>query len=210
MWTGINRKTIPFSENLYSAEYQANTRMDQEGELQRRWGYLTTGIAQQSGIIYNFATANIHGNIHTMFNTGNGTTIGGGTIIGVGPQVPPPQKPPKKKKKPIDPDKCVEWGPFVDTGSLTDTLNYTVPLNGCPGQVIMTGTEDAGRTPGDDYGYRFIIDLNGVNAFASDVLINNGALFLFPKGGTTLRVRVFGGDAGGSTPGTWDIVVSMQ
>lgn len=207
-WLGIYRHTTDVDDTPGVSIWQQNTRTMVDGELQRRPGFLSSEIAKQAGAIYGIVGAGPANGSFVMLDVGNGATVGGGTVGG-DPQPPRPPPPPKKPKWPPPMDPCTPWVTQTDTGTTSDTFTMTLGANRCAGRITMTGTEDAGRTRGTGYGYTFVVDIDGVNAFASGCLQDDSVTFDFPKGTRTIDINITGGCAGGVQPGQWDIDVSQ-
>ena len=95
-WLGIARDTTSVDPRPGVSEFQANTRMRVSGELQSRWGYLSSAIAQQAGPILGIASANgATGNFLT-FNLGGAAP---GEVDGFSPVPAQPVGP--KRRKPV-------------------------------------------------------------------------------------------------------------
>lgn len=95
-WIGISRGTTPVDQRLGVSEFQANTRMKVVNELQRRWGFQSSAIAQQDGPILGIVSANgVTGNFLTF-------DLGGPALGQIDGFSPPPDQPPgPKRRKPI-------------------------------------------------------------------------------------------------------------
>lgn len=96
-WLGIRTDITPVADVPGSAEYIANARLRKADELARRYGYLSTAIAKQTGPIRFIVSANTtHGNFLT-FNVADAVigygSRGGGDVFPpppVGPKIIPP------------------------------------------------------------------------------------------------------------------------
>ncbi len=96
IWRGIHSHSTDVDSTPGVSVYQANTRMQKQGELQRRWGFLSSAIAQQSGPIrYIIAANGLGNNFLTLGLSGSATGFGGG---GAGDPWPPPPDGPKARK----------------------------------------------------------------------------------------------------------------
>jgi len=125
-WRGIIRDTTPVDPSPGVSELQLNPRMQTANELQRRWGYLSSAIAKQSGPILGIASANgANGNFLTFDVAGS--TQG---FTGLGPagiDTFPPQPPGPKARRPIvvvqDPG-CAAGGSGTGTVSVADSASF--------------------------------------------------------------------------------------
>lgn len=89
-WQGLSSKTSAVDSTVGISAYQENTRLRIDGELQRRWGMIASGLPKQDGPILLIASA-IRGNFLTF-------DIGGGEVDGFSPLPPPTIDGPKWKK----------------------------------------------------------------------------------------------------------------
>lgn len=187
-WFGLSSGTTPVDSTRGVSEEQSNTRLKVMGECQRRWGMLTTAIARQAGRILNIVSAHPHGGNYLTFDVEG---AGSNSVGGEDPP-PPPWQPPKKKKVIVQPPMaCATWGPFNSFGEATPlTVSEVLPANSCAGTLTLTGTEDPARPRGDDYGYSFTVDYNGVNAGSSGCLVNASHTIPIPPGTLTIDVHV--------------------
>jgi hypothetical protein len=209
-WQGLSSKTSAVDSTVGISAEQTNTRLQTEGELQRRWGFLSTCIARQDGRIRNIVSAYPAGGNYLTFDVeGPGGTS---DIGGFGDPPPPPWLPPKKKKVIINPPQaCTIWGNDSDSGSSVNiTVSYTLPAGSCAGTLEVFGNEDFNRPRGDDYGYSFTADFDGVNAFASGCLVNSSSSIAIPPGTLTVDVHVQVQCVFplGTTPGNWVVNVT--
>lgn len=210
-WLGIIRDTTPLDPRPGASELQANTKVTVDNELQRRSGFQSSSIAKQDGPILGIVSADCaSGNFLTFLNgTASPSSY---EATGFAPPPTPPHLPPKKRKPIVgNPQACTVWGPFSDTGQATPlTTHYVLPVGSCAGTVTMIGMEDTGRARGDDYGYSFTVDFNGVNAGASGCLVNSSSSLAIPPGTLTVDVHVTPQCVFplGSTHGTWEVQVT--
>ena len=146
VWQGIRSQTTPVDPTPGVSEWQANTRMRKQGELQRRYGFLSTAIAQQTGAIYDIISANgLGGNFLTFDLNGSegGFLFGGG---GGGNWPPPPVGPLRRRPKgvagaPQAPViNGVTFSPATPTSGIdqfiTMTIDYT--YDGLSGPITFT------------------------------------------------------------------------
>lgn len=209
-WFGMSSKTSAVDSTVGLSAEQTNTRMRIEGELQRRYGMLSTLIARQAGPIRNIVSAYPAGGNYLTFDVE--APGGGGNEVSGQPPTPPPWRPPKRRKPIIQPPTmCTLWGPFSDTGEATPlTVTYNLPADSCAGTLTMTGIEDPSRARGDDYGYSFTVDFDGVNAGASGCLVNSSSFLAIPPGVLVVDVHVQPQCVFplGSQHGTWEVTVT--
>lgn len=97
-WRGVDVMLTPVADVPGVSEYQLNTRMKTEGELQRRWGYQSSSIAQQAGRVLNIVSAYVAGGNYLTFDLGNASGPLG-EVGGFVTPVPPIDGP--KWRKPI-------------------------------------------------------------------------------------------------------------
>lgn len=208
-WRGINRETSEVDQTPKLSIWQQNVTMDKESDLRRRPGFLSSLIAKQAGAIYGIVGAGPWNGSFITLNVGNGSTVGGGTIIGDGGPIVIPIPPRKPKFPPPMPKNCKQWVDEAFNGDVDDTVSKNFDANSCPGRIIMTGVEDAGRSRGTAYGYQFLVDVDGLNVFASDCLVNDAVTYNFPKGTRRVNVHIVGNCIGTASVGTWDVSVEM-
>ncbi len=209
-WFGMSSKTSAVDSTVGLSAEQTNTRMRTEGELQRRYGFLSTLIARQAGPIRNIVSAYPAGGNYITFDV---ESAGGGSSEAFGQEPPiPPWRPPKKRRPIIDPpESCTLWGPFNDSGQATPlTVTYNLPADSCAGTLTMIGIEDSGRARGDDYGYSFTVDFDGVNAGGSGCLVNSSSTLAIPPGVLVIDVHVQPACVFplGTQHGTWETTVT--
>lgn len=96
IWRGIHSHTTDVDSTPGISTWQANTRMRKELELQRRWGYLSSAIAQQTGPIKYIVAAHGLGNNFVTIGSGSGNVDGFGD--GAGDPWPPPPDAPKRRR----------------------------------------------------------------------------------------------------------------
>lgn len=207
-WLGIIRDTTDVDPRPGVSHVQFNTRMQVANELQRRWGYLSSAIAKQSGPILGIASANgANGNFVT-FDLGASTQGFTGTGS-TGIDVLPPQPPGPKKRKPKgDRGTCTIWGPFSDGGTAGVSSTFMLPAGSCPGTVHFTSAEaggSGGSGGGSDYGYSVTVLADGVAILTSGCVVNDGSTGVIPAGALVLSYTVTAGCAGGAIPGSWSI-----
>jgi hypothetical protein len=94
IWRGIHSHSTDVDSTPGVSVYQANTRMQKQGELQRRWGFLSSAIAQQSGPIRYIIAANGLGSNFITFNLNGSVTAFGGSAD----EFPPPPDGPKRRR----------------------------------------------------------------------------------------------------------------
>jgi hypothetical protein len=82
IWRGIHSHSTDVDTTPGVSIYQANTRMQKQGELQRRWGFLSSTIAQQTGPIRYIVGTHGLGNNFLTFNLGG---AGAGNLTGFAP-----------------------------------------------------------------------------------------------------------------------------
>lgn len=207
-WRGVTAKSSPVDDTPGVSEYQQNTRMRIEGELQRRWGMMSSAIAKQAGPIYNIASGSpASGNLITfgVFNAAGPSA----SVNGFGPPPVPPWQPPKRRKPIVPPPgSCTIWGPFSDAGTTGATNSYVLPAGSCSGTVSVSGMESADRSRTDNYGYSFTVTADAVLILSSGCLINSGAFIAIPPGALAISVVVTAGCAAGSLVGSWSISVT--
>lgn len=203
-WKGISSDTTDVDDTPGVSVSQYNTRMQTEGELQRRYGFQNTTMAKRAGRILNIISAiPTHGSfIFTGGLNGAGTSV---TVDGED-FIPFPPRPPKKPKPPPPqpPDVCEDWGPFNETGTLTDIKIFTLPRNSCAGTITMTGIEDVARRT--SYGYSFEIAYEAIVVHNSACLLDDAEVFAIPAGTRSIVISITGGcfDAGGDV-GEWQL-----
>jgi hypothetical protein len=167
---------------------------------------LTTAIARQAGRILNIVSAHPHGGNFLTFDV-EGAPGAGNSVGGEGPPPLPPWQPPKKKKPIVQPPMaCSIWGPFSSFGEATPlTVSEVLPAGSCAGTLTLIGTEDPSRPRGDDYGYSFTVDYDGINAGGSGCLVNASTSLPIPPGTLTVDVHVTPQCVFplGTTHGTW-------
>lgn len=216
IWHGIHSHSTDVDDTPGVSAYQANTRLQKQGELQRRCGFLSSAIAKQSGPILYIMGAHGLGNSSLTFNLGGNVDAFGTSGGSLDPWPPPPEKPKKRKPKGDKQGACTLWGPFGDGG--TDSagpLTFTLPASSCPGTLIFTASEDSGESGGSggsgshtDYGYSVDASADGVPIITSGCLVNDSAFGVIPAGTLSISYTVTAGCAGGSTPGSWSIQAS--
>lgn len=151
VWRGIESHVTDVDSTPGASPWQANTRMRKAEELQRRWGFLSTAIAQQAGPIrYIIGAYGLGSNYLTLGNGGEAQGFVGDGGGGSDPWPPVPKRP-----RVIRPDGLPEppcdvyptWTVEEETGgsftSTVGTLRYDfVDSENCggPGAGTQTGS----------------------------------------------------------------------
>lgn len=127
-WLGIIRDSTPVDPRPGVSELQFNTRMQVVNEMQVRWGYLSSAIAQQSGPILGIASANgATGNFLT-FDLGSATQ----GFTGLGPtgiDILPPQPVGPKRRKPV----------VIAGNPVAPVINFVTPSPTSPPATYIIG-----------------------------------------------------------------------
>jgi hypothetical protein len=207
-WLGIKTDTTPVDDTPGAAEEVIGVRLRKQGEMQRRWGFLSTSIAKQAGPIrYIVASNRPSNNFVTLGVDGTPQGFSGGG--GNDPWPPPPGGPKKRRPKGDRQGACTLWGPFGDSGSdAAGPLTFTLPASSCPGTIIFSASEagsSGGSGASSDYGYSAVVTADGVPILTTGCLVNNGAGGVIPAGTLSIGYTITAGCAGGTTPGSWII-----
>jgi hypothetical protein len=128
-WQGIKADTTDVDETQGASSYQLNTRMQVDGELQRRYGMLSTGLPPLDGPVLYLASAS------GFVVRGTATNVEGDPDV-TGIEVGPERRPPI-----IDViRRGTGWTLFrsaaisIDSGWMGGDIAY----GSCSGEVIMT------------------------------------------------------------------------
>lgn len=95
-WLGIRTDVTPVADMPGAAEAAFGVRLRKAGELQRRWGFLSSSIAKQSGPIRYIVASNRPGN--NFITLGTDSSPNGFATDGGGDVFPPPPVGPKRRR----------------------------------------------------------------------------------------------------------------
>jgi hypothetical protein len=207
-FNGVNTMYTPVADQGDFCEYLQAVRLKQQGEMQRRWGYQTTGIPKQNAIL-NIAGGYPTGGPFVIFNQTGGALAGFST-----PNLPVR---PRGFRPPLIVEPVCALFSFSESGTTGDTKIFNLPANACAGTLSVSGDELGGGGSGsgsgsggggENYGYNFSATADGVPILDSGCLINAGAFATIPYNALVVTVIVTGGCAGAGPVGNWTIDVT--
>jgi hypothetical protein len=129
-WLGVRTDVTPVADMPGAAEAAFSVRLRKAGELQRRWGFLSSAIAQQSGPIRYIVASNRPGNnFITLGVAGSpqGFAVDGAGGGGADPWPPPPDGPKRRRPRGDQGTPAAPTIISVDGGGGTYTPPYPSP-----------------------------------------------------------------------------------
>jgi len=172
IWRGIVRDTTDVDDTPGVSHYQTNTRMRIEGELQRRFGFLSSELDQESGPILGLMA----GNNFMVSEASPGELIGhvvpAGIPVGPGVQLPVIA---------VQGVPCVGdqdwWIGEVVPAELFVQPTWGAATNACPGEVTLVFDAAQIATTADVYNSDLT---NTFFTFIANIAVNPGGIVTVP------------------------------